>query len=227
MANEDISLDLVDDFIAINLNFTGSEIALFGGVADRGDIIVVINGPTQEDIVRRKRKISGLWISRDRVSFDNVPSFYWIASTEKLSKILPSTTLQKHRIGAKYLPFKLGLKETTESVTNFKMALIREKQKQGLYSAGASKAHYVGKHLFKAEVPVPANIKPGAYNIDVYLVRNQEIVSHRKINFTTGKIGTSKSIYSFAYDYSVLYGLFAVLFSVAFGLGSTKLFKRG
>ncbi len=226
-ASEDISLDLVDDFIAINLNFTGSEIVLFGGVADQGDIITVIRGPSEEQIVRRKRKVSGLWISRDRVIFDDVPSLYWIASSSPLRKILPYTGLQKHKIGPKYLSFPIRSSKTSESRITFKNALIRQKQKIGLYSKTPSKVKFMGRHLFKSSVKVPANIKPGPYSIDVYLVRDQKIASHRVIHFKIGKIGTSKTVYSFAHDHRVFYGLFAVMFSVFFGLASTRLFRKG
>ncbi len=42
---------------------------VFGTANDKDDIIVVITGPTETAIVRKKRRVSGIWINKEKLEF--------------------------------------------------------------------------------------------------------------------------------------------------------------
>ena len=61
---KDLSVALSQTVVAITTQFTGAELLLFGAKQGPGDIIVVVRGPLRDQIVRRKDKVSGIWINR-------------------------------------------------------------------------------------------------------------------------------------------------------------------
>ena len=42
---------------------------VFGTANDKDDIIVVITGPTETAIVRKKGRVSGIWINKEKLGF--------------------------------------------------------------------------------------------------------------------------------------------------------------
>ncbi len=47
----------------------------------RGDIVVVVRGPSQPATVMGKRRFLGLWVNSAPVTFDSAPSFFAVLST--------------------------------------------------------------------------------------------------------------------------------------------------
>ena len=69
---------------------------VFGTANDKDDIIVVITGPTETAIVRKK-VVSGIWINKEKLEFREIPGFYAIASTRPLSEITETDELKKKK----------------------------------------------------------------------------------------------------------------------------------
>ena len=78
---------------------------VFGTANDKDDIIVVITGPTEKAIVRKKGRVSGIWINKEKLEFREIPGFYAIASTRRLSEITETDELKKQKIDLmKFMP---------------------------------------------------------------------------------------------------------------------------
>ena len=86
--------------INIQSRFTGAELLLFGaiiyprGVVPEGqiDVAVVLRGPTRPLIVREKRQVAGIWINAESIDFRSAPTYYAIASSRPLEKIIDART---------------------------------------------------------------------------------------------------------------------------------------
>lgn len=100
---EDLAADLSSHLIAISASFTGARVVLFGAIDGPGDIAVVVRGPAESVVVRRKERISGVWMNRASMTFANVPSFYRVASTRPLEQFADPFALERHGIGLDYL----------------------------------------------------------------------------------------------------------------------------
>src|SRR5262245_39441737 len=94
--SESVELDTSTREIAIEPDFNGADIVIFGSVDNSKqetsasgyyDIIVVIRGPAETVVTRRKERIAGVWMNGASRSFFKVPSFYGVLSTRPITEI--------------------------------------------------------------------------------------------------------------------------------------------
>lgn len=213
--------DLSQYRIAIDSSFTGTRLLLFGSRNDIGDIVIVVRGPERQFIVRRKERVAGVWMNHRERRFNDVPSYYALATSKPLSDMQDSGLFKRLRIGLKEAVMKNGVGDPT-----FAAALIAHAQDRHLYVAEPQKVSFMGESLFKMDVPFPDNIQGGDYAADVYLFNDGQLVSMQSIPIHVEKIGFDAWIYDLAHSHSVLYGIFAVLVAVSMGLGADSLMRR-
>ena len=78
---QELVADLSDHLIAIDSEFTGTDLLVFGAIEGEGDIVVLVRGPRSSVVVREKARVFGIWLNASSVTFDNVPSFYALATS--------------------------------------------------------------------------------------------------------------------------------------------------
>ncbi|MDO8838979.1 MAG: TIGR02186 family protein [Parvibaculum sp.] len=220
--------DLSAHQIAIRSNFTGTEILLFGAVEARTpgaralnrDIVVVVQGPNAPAMVRRKDRVGGVWVNHDSVTYPDVPGYYAVASTRPLEVTAPPETLRALRIGIENVD--IGVAEARaidgtaqalmpEQENAFWKALIRNRQRDRLYSNVPGGVTFLGQTLFRATVDIPANVPVGLYTAKVYLFQDGEVVDTISSPLYIDKRGIERFIYRAAHSDPLLYGLLAVL----------------
>jgi hypothetical protein len=73
-----------------------------GRVPTRGaEIAVVVKGPAQSLIVREKQKIAGIWLNADSARFRSVPSFYAVAASQPIEKLVDPRTAAIYELGSR------------------------------------------------------------------------------------------------------------------------------
>ena len=96
--------------IEIIYSFTGAELLLFGAIVQPGntaprpgdpptDIVVVVKGPTESVLVREKQRVAGIWVNADRTRYRSAPSFYAIASSRPIDRIVDARTRAIYELG--------------------------------------------------------------------------------------------------------------------------------
>jgi uncharacterized protein (TIGR02186 family) len=216
---------LSTDLIQITSNFTGADIVLFGaieatdatGPAIDQDLVIVIRGPEQEMIVRRKERMLGIWVNREQVRFGGLPGYYFLASTRPLDDIASLPTLQRFRLGTANLEAPLRDGADPEEAAAFRAAAIRDRKRERLYWESPTGIEYLSPTLFRARIPVPAAVPPGEYRAEAYLFEGGSMVSAQSSPLFIDKSGFERQVYNYAYQASLAYGLAAVL--MALGLG--------
>ncbi|SMH55644.1 TIGR02186 family protein [Azospirillum agricola] len=218
--------DLSSHLIAITTGFTGTEVVLFGTTDGAGDVAIVVTGPRVPATVRRKERIAGMWINTDSVRFEQVPSFYTVATSRPLDQLVGRPVLERHQIGLPQL--QLGPRETLEpdELAAFRAALIRNKQRAGLYALTFGQVAFLGDRLFRTNIYFPANVPTGLYNVEALLIRNGEVVSAQTTPLVVSKIGFSAELYDIARHRPVVYGVAAVVGAVAAGWAAGAAFRR-
>jgi len=225
--------DLSKRLIAITSNFKGTDLLLFGAIQTQGearldhsgaDIVVVIRGPNENLVVRRKARVGGIWINRAAVTFRGVPGYYAVLSNRKLSEIAPPSILERHRIGLDNL--KLAPMVAGDDRDLFRDALIRKKRQNDLYAQREGAVTFLSGTLFRTDVRFPANVPDGDYRAEVYLFRNGEIESAHSSPLFIDKTGLERRIYSLAHRRPALYGLMAVVIAVIAGWLAAVTFRR-
>lgn len=237
--DEKIESDLSSRNIAIESNFTGSRIVVFGTIENSRqsefeiglyDIAVAIRGPKRTIITRRKSKVAGIWINQDSRTFANAPGYYAVMSTRPLPDIAKQTILNAYGLGFQSLDFRPldadGAKPSEQELAEFRRAAVRIKQKEGLYTHDPAGVIFVGRNLFRATVDLPANVPVGTYASDVYLLRGGKVLSHNRSELTINKEGFERFVFSAAFDYPLIYGILAVIIAITAGLLASALARR-
>jgi uncharacterized protein (TIGR02186 family) len=214
---DDVVADLSSHIIAISAGFTGASVVLFGATDGPGDIVVVVRGPERDLTVWRKGKIAGIWVNADSVSFDNVPSFYAVASSRPLDTILQPGTAALYRIGTGNLKFDAAKSESPDRVRRFSDALIEQQQRAGLFAVDVGKISFLGERLFRTALSFPGNVPTGNYLIEIFLVRDRDVVGGQTTPLVVSKVGVDAAVSDFATRQSAAYGAIAVLTAVVAG----------
>jgi uncharacterized protein (TIGR02186 family) len=236
---ESVEADVSARNIAVTSNFNGTQIVVFGAVdgsqqpsAESGyyDVIIVVEGVPSRMVVRRKGNVAGLWLNTASVIFDNVPSYYAVASNRPIDEIAPPELLQLHGIGLKNLKFTPAVGQShplsNEDIKEYGDAVVRLKKQARLYVENPFGAGFTGKSLFRASVVLPANVTVGPFVTHVYLFREEKNLYKVSVRHTLGREGIEWYLHAFAYRLPTLYGLTTVAVAVGAGLLASAAFRK-
>lgn len=218
--------DLSEHEIKISTDFAGDELLLFGVADGKGDIIVIVSGPDAAAIVRKKSRVSGVWINTESVQFETVPGFYHVSATPGLSASDLDEVLRENGVGFRYLNVSTDSQIDPERSAVFREALLRRKEALGLYTPKTGTIDIVGGSLFRTRVQFPAIVPTGKYRVDVYHVEDGWVKSTTSIPLKVGKVGVEATIFQFAHDHPALYGILAIVVAAMAGYGAGMLFGR-
>jgi uncharacterized protein (TIGR02186 family) len=170
--------DLSDHLVAITAGFAGADVLMFGAVEESGDVVMIVKGPSERVSMHRKSWIGGIWINTATMTFKEVPSFYAIASSRPLEEIASETLLARNEMGVERLKLELPRAKASPNLAQeWRRALVRNKQRDGLYSKEVEKISFLGERLFRSRVQFPANVPTGTYRVDVFLLKDDRVIS--------------------------------------------------
>ena len=225
--SQETYFDLSQDEIKIETNFDGKEIIIFGLLEDDHDTILAIRGPSKKLKIQKKDRYFGVWFNTKRITYNNVPNIFFLASTNKIDNILPESKLIQENLSFD------GILRNKNYNQNFAFEndqdiwienFIRIKKEKLFYNQFEMKKFK--NKLFQTSVFFPATTTPGKYNVSVYHVRNKTIVSKEDKIINIEKSGIGSDIYYFANNNSAAYGFFAIVFAILSGLIAATLFRR-
>ena len=222
--------DVSEENVAITTSFHGTELLLFGALSGQkgDDIVVIISGPDGPIATRRKEKVGGIWVNTAAVTWKNAPSYYQIFSNRSLDDIISSSEQDRLKIGYRHLP--LLTEETSLSKHaldgEWRDALARTMNNANLWRTHDNAVSLTSGALFRLDVPLPKNIRPGNYDVRILHLRDGVLLSEKFNVIYVKKSGIGALIYRFAHEYSFFYGIFAVLFAIASGWLAAVAFRR-
>jgi uncharacterized protein (TIGR02186 family) len=223
-----LAADVSERLIAITTAFVGDNVVVFGSVETEGDIIITMQGPSFDLTVRRKSRVAGIWINSDRVAFKNVPSFFAIAASRALDEIAPPEVRDRLNLGVDHLKLEPidGAAYSAAELDSFAEALIRNKQKQGLYTTTPQPVNFPGSRLFRTTFSFPANVPPGHYRIQVFQLTDGQVTGAQQSSLQISKIGMEAEVFDFAQENAALYGMMAIAIAVASGWLAGVIFRK-
>ncbi len=235
---ERVEADVSTRNIAVTSGFSGTEIIIFGTVANSRqvsaesgfyDVAVVVEGQGAPSIVRLKSNVGGLWINAQSVRFDNLPLYSAIASTRPLDEIAEARVLTANSIGfgrERMIPGRGSSRVAPEALEDYKWAVLRLKQQDGLYVRNDYGVAFIGRSLFRASIKLPANIPVGPLQGRVYLFHEGRLLASNSANLMLEREGLERLVYDYAHEHPVWYGLAAVLLAASAGLAASMIFQR-
>ncbi|MFC4291230.1 TIGR02186 family protein [Sphingorhabdus arenilitoris] len=221
--------------IKIQTGFTGARLLLFGaiiyprGVAPTGqvDVAIVLRGPTQAITLREKQQIAGIWVNAESNDFRSVPTYYAVASSRPLNKIVDAKTAAIYELGLERMQLSPSGEIVGAEQRRFIQGLVDLNQRQGLYRQEDRAVEITDNVLYRAYLDIPSSVPVGTYTAETLLIRNgRVIVADDNVEIEIQKTGFEQFITVMADKYSLLYGLLAVIISLGLGWLAGVIFRR-
>jgi len=219
--------DISENNIKIETNFIGKEVIIFGILNDDQETIMTIKGPEKNALIQKKERILGFWFNTKKITYNQIPSIFFIASSNKIEDILPTSTIIKEELSFDYL-----LENKTSqrnfisdiSLDTWKSNFVRIKKNKNLFKE--YEIENIDNKLFQTRIFFPAKSIPGEYKVNVYQIKDNLILNKKEKVITLKKSGIGNQIYNFAHKNAAAYGLFAIIFAVLSGFLAATLFRR-
>jgi uncharacterized protein (TIGR02186 family) len=219
--------DISENNIKIETNFIGKEVIIFGILNDDQETIMTIKGPEKNALIQKKERILGFWFNTKKITYNQIPSIFFIASSNEIEDILPTSTIIKEELSFDYL-----LENKTSqrnfisdiSLDTWKSNFVRIKKNKNLFKE--YEIEKIDNKLFQTRIFFPAKSIPGEYKVNVYQIKDNLILNNKEKVITLKKSGIGNQIYNFAHKNAAAYGLFAIIFAVLSGFLAATLFRR-
>ena len=226
--------DISSREVEIRYSFTGAELLLFGAILYPGgraptrpaDIVVVLRGPVEPILVREKQKIAGIWMNAESNRFRSAPSFYAVASSEPIEQLVDERTASIYEIGLQNLQLSPGGGALPEKDRRFEAGLIDLRRREGLYAEHPRGVEISEGVLYRASITIPSQVPVGTYTAETFLVDRGRVLAVATREIEIGKSGFERFVAMAARRYEFLYGLVAVLLSLALGWAAAAVFRR-
>ena len=227
-----IIIDENEKDIRIKPNISGTEVVLYGAMPSGiKDIIIEVVGPARNISLEEKRRIYGFWLGLGRADYFQVPSYYNIMSSRKISEIADQNVFDKLRLGVTNLPLgnaKISNSSTSQNI--FNQNLKKYMLDKGQFNIGENEISVKsgpGKvGIFSTEFLLPSNSYQGKYYVRYFIFQNGEILSYAENKIDLKQAGFSRIISLTATNFPLLYGILAVILSGSLGWLISTIFRR-
>jgi uncharacterized protein (TIGR02186 family) len=220
--------------VEIRYSFTGAQLLLFGAILYPGgrvprrpaDVIVVLKGPVEPILVREKEKLAGIWMNADSNRFRSAPSFYAVASSAPVRRLVDERTAAIYELGLQDLQLSPSGGALPDKERRFEAGLLDLRKRQGLYAEHPHGVEISEGVLYRARISIPSQVPVGTYTAETFLVDNGKVIAAATKEIEIGKSGFERWVALAARQHAFLYGLAAVLLSLGLGWAAAAIFRR-
>lgn len=219
--------------IEVRQGFTGTELLLFGAILDPAgraaaqdyDVIVVLQGPSQPIRLREKERFGGIWINAASTDYRSAPSFFAVASTKPIDRIVDERTAAIYEFGTRYIQLSPSGVIEPEEQARFSEGLVDLRTRQNLYQEDIGGVSVSERVLYQARIALPSTVVTGTYTAETFAVRNGRVIASALSEVEVKKVGFERFIAESAEEHSLLYGLVAVMLSVGMGWAAGRFYS--
>jgi uncharacterized protein (TIGR02186 family) len=220
--------------VQIRYSFSGAQLLLFGAIAYPDgrtpshpvDIAVVLRGPVQPILVREKEKIAGIWMNADSSRFRSAPSFYAVASSQPIGKLVDDRTASIYELGIHNLQLSPGSGALPDRERQFEAGLLDLRSRAGLYSESPRGVTIADGILYRAVITIPSQVPVGTYTAETFLIDQRHVVAAATRDIQINKSGFERYVALAARRHEGLYGLASVALSLGLGWAAAVAFRR-
>jgi uncharacterized protein (TIGR02186 family) len=226
--------DVSQSRIEIRYSFTGVELLLFGAIlypggrapAEQADIAVVVKGPVQPLVVREKQKVAGIWMNVESTRFRSAPSFYAVASSRPLARLVDERAAAIYELGLQNLQLSPGPGQPADVQRRFEAGFVDLMQRRGLYVEDPKGVEITEGVLYRAHIAIPARVPVGNYTAETFLIKDGRVLAGATRDIRIEKLGFERVVAQAANRWSLAYGIIAVSLSLLLGWGASVMFRR-
>lgn len=218
--------------IQVRQGFKGTELLLFGAIltpegtraGQDYDIVVVLKGPTRSIVLREKQRIAGVWVNAESAEFRSAPTFFAVASSRPIDKVVDDKTAAIYELGLPWLQLSPIGAYDPEEQTRMSAGLVDLMQREGLYKQDFKGVSVSEQVLYQARIALPSSVQTGTYTAETFAINRGRVVASAISRVEVKKQGFERAVAQFAQHSGLLYGLIAVAISVAMGFMAGRLF---
>jgi uncharacterized protein (TIGR02186 family) len=224
--------------VTITANYAGQELVLFGSVErddqtppnrKNYDVIVTISGPPATMMTRRKARVAGIWINTDYREFLDVPTYLAVFSNRPIAEIAAPDIQRRQQLGLNniILTQRIGTDYADVIADDpFRTAFLRLRGERGLYRESSTAVTMLTPTLFRASIPLPAEVQTGTYNVDIKVFSDGELVTRTETAFEIVKVGFEQFVADAARQDGLIYGLVTMLMALSTGWFASVVFRK-
>lgn len=218
--------------VQVRQGFTGTELLLFGAILDPAgvragrdyDIVVVLKGPTEPIRIREKERIGGIWVNADSTAFRSAPSFFAVASSRDIGKIVDEKTAAIYELGTRFIQLSPSGTIDPEEQARFTEGLVDLRRRQGLYKEDMTGVKISEQVLYQARIALPSNVTTGTYTAETFAITRGRVIASALAEVEVRKVGFERLVEQFSRRDAFIYGLLAVSLSIFMGWVAGRLF---
>ena len=218
--------------VQVRQGFRGAELLLFGAIltpegARAGqdyDIVVVLKGPTRSIVLREKRRIAGIWVNADSAEFRSAPTFFAVASSKPIGKIVDDKTAAIYELGLPWLQLSPIGAYNPKQQARMSAGLVDLMTREGLYKQDTGAVTVSEQVLYQARIALPSSVQTGTYTAETFAINHGRVVASAISKVEVKKQGFERMVAGFAENNGFFYGLLAVTLSVGMGFLAGRLF---
>ena len=218
--------------VQVRQGFRGTELLLFGAILTPDgtragqdyDIVVVLKGPTRSIILREKQRIAGIWVNAESTEFRSAPTFFAVASSKPINRIVDDKTAAIYELGLPWLQLSpIGAYNPKEQA-RFSAGLVDLMQREQLYKDDSKGVKISEQVLYQARIKLPSSVQTGTYTAETFAITKGRVVASAIARVEVKKLGFERAVAQFAEYNGFFYGLLTVALSVAMGFMAGRLF---
>ncbi len=226
----ELEFQLVPHILEIGAFFQGADITVTGSIPAETEAVLEILGRTGNETFMRKGRRGLLWMNVGEVDVKGAPSLYLVMSTSPGLLANPDMEVPWGFPAIKsHITLDGDLKPDEQA--EFKRQFLDLKESEGLYRAlpGALKVSgaEAGRASLRGTFHLPANVKPGTYQVCLSVVSQAQVIDKQCKNLTVEMVGFPSLLWTLAYEHGLIYGILAVVIAIFTGFSMGYLFKGG
>jgi uncharacterized protein (TIGR02186 family) len=224
--------------VTVTPNYSGDELVLFGSVEKDAatpatrkayDLVVTVSGPPADMVTRRKERKFGIWINTDYRQFLQVPTYLAQFSNRPFDAIASPEVQRRQQLGLNnvLLTQRVG-PDYADVVPNdaFRSAFVRLRSEHGLYREATSAVTFLTPTLFRTEIPLPAEVPIGRYDVEIKLFADGALVTQTVTGFEIVKVGFEQFVATTARQNGFIYGLATAFMALMTGWMASIVFRK-
>ena len=228
-SKENLEIELKPNHINIGTFYNGTTVTAKGKIPVGAEVVLRISGHYTELHLKKKGKIAGLlWMNIGDVTVGNVPEVFMVVCSQNMKDRIDDPGLN---LGYKYLEKMMTIEPEYEDKGFIFKEFVKLQEKSGTYGIFSGNVRYTGEssgfRTFEATIPVPPKMKQGEYKVEAFAVRGNEIIESSAEELILKQVGFPALVSKLAFNYSLLYGIGAVIIAIFAGLLMGILFKGG
>lgn len=208
VAAQPLLADISRHVVELRHDFTGTDLLVFGAVEgaaampEMPDIVIVVEGPQEPVLVRRKARIAGIWVNQATAMIRRAPGYFALAATRPPEAVAAT--------GPVWPDLAVEGVASAADADAFRAGFLRRMTAAGLYRAAGNGVRFVEGGLFRSEIRLPSNVPVGRYEVRILMYAEGALIAERRSSVMVDKSGFERAVFTLSRQQPLLYGLTAI-----------------